>query len=83
MSHRTAATYVKVSNSYIMGPLREMHGMLANEPAKMEQAQKELVESCKRASDGIEVMFNVDREQTIREIENELQSPDPGQSIQN
>jgi hypothetical protein len=28
-------------------------------------------------------MFNVDREQTIREIENELQSPDPGQSIQN
>ncbi len=78
MSHRTAATYVKVSNNYILGPLRNMHGMPAIEPAKMEQAQKELLESCKRASEGIRIMFNEDREQqTNREMENALQSPDP------
>jgi hypothetical protein len=82
-SNRTAATYVKVSNNYIMEPLRKMHGMLAIEPAKMEQAQKELVESCERASKGITIMFNEDREQTIREMENSLQSLDPCQSIEN
>jgi hypothetical protein len=82
-SHRTAATYVKVSNNYIMEPLRKMHGMLAIEPAKMEKAQKELVESCKIASKGIKIMFNEDREQTIREIENAIQSSDMVQSIEN
>jgi hypothetical protein len=83
MSHRTAATYVKISNNYIMEPLRKMHGMLAIEPAKIKQAQLELVESCKRASEGIKVISKKDSEQTIRELENELQSPDPVQSIQN
>jgi hypothetical protein len=44
----------------------------------MEQAQKELLESCKRASEGIRIMFNEDRaQQAIREMENALQSPDP------
>jgi hypothetical protein len=82
-SHRTAATYVKVSNNYIIEPLQVMHGMLAIEPAKMEEAQQELIESCKKASEGIKVMFNEDRKQTIREIENALQSSDPVQSIEN
>ena len=82
-SHRTAATYVKVSNNYIMEPLRSMHGMLAIEPAKMQKAQEELMESCKKASEGIKIMFNEDRAQTIREMENALQSPDPVQSIDN
>jgi hypothetical protein len=76
-SHRTAATYVKVSNNYIMGPLRNMHGMLALEPEKIKQAQKELIDSCERASKGIQIMFNEDGVQTIPEIENALQSPDP------
>jgi hypothetical protein len=66
-----------------MEPLRKMHGMLAIEPAKIKQAQLELVESCKRASEGIKVISKKDSEQTIRELENELQSPDPVQSIQN
>jgi hypothetical protein len=83
-SHRTAATYVKVSNSYIMGPLRSMHGMLALAPAEMEKAQEELVASCKRACEGIKIMCKEDREQqTNREMENALQSSDPVQSIQN
>jgi hypothetical protein len=82
-SHRTAATYVKVSNNYIIEPLQVMHGMLAIEPAKMEEAQQELIESCKKAWEGIKVMFNEDRKQTIREIENALQSSDPVQSIEN
>jgi hypothetical protein len=82
-SHRTAAMYVQVSNNYIIEPLQVMHGMLAIEPAKMEQAQKELIESCKKASEGIKIMFNEDRKQTIREIENALQSSDPVQSIEN
>jgi hypothetical protein len=82
-SHRTAAMYVQVSNNYIIEPLQVMHGMLAIEPAKMEQAQKDLIESCKKASEGIKIMFNEDREQTIREIENALQSSDPVQSIEN
>ncbi|EFX83207.1 hypothetical protein DAPPUDRAFT_100775 [Daphnia pulex] len=60
-SHRTAATDVKVSNNYIMEPLRKMHGMLAIGPDEMEKAQKELIDSCKRASEGIKVMFNEDR----------------------
>jgi hypothetical protein len=82
-SHRRAATYVKVSNNHIMEPLRNMHGMLAIEPEKMEQAQKELIESCRKASRVIQIMFNEDRAQTNREMENALQSPDQGQSIQN
>jgi hypothetical protein len=82
-SHRTAAMYVQVSNNYIIEPLQVMHGMLAIEPAKMEQAQKELIESCKKASKGIKDMFNEDSAQTIREIENALQSSDPVQSIEN
>ncbi|EFX83209.1 hypothetical protein DAPPUDRAFT_315943 [Daphnia pulex] len=82
-SHRTAAMYVQVSNNYIIEPLQVMHGMLAIEPTKMEQAQKELIESCRKASEGIKIMFNEDREQTIREIENALQSSDTVQSIEN
>ncbi|EFX65572.1 hypothetical protein DAPPUDRAFT_333072 [Daphnia pulex] len=57
--------------------MRTMHGMLAIKPAKIEQAQKELVESCKIASQGIQTMYIEDRAQTIREMENALQSPDP------
>jgi hypothetical protein len=77
-SQHIAAMYVKVSNNYILGPLRNIPGMPAIEPAKMEQAQKELLESCKRASEGIRIMFNEDRaQQAIREMENALQSPDP------
>jgi hypothetical protein len=82
-SHRTAAMYVKVSNSYIMGPLRTMPGMLSIEPAEILKAQNELVESCKRASKGIKIMFNEDNAQAIREIENALQSLDLVQSIEN
>jgi hypothetical protein len=82
-SHRTAATYVKVSNNYIMEPLRNMHGMLSIEPAEIKQAQKELMDSCERASEGIKDMFNNDSAQTIRELENALQSLDPVQSIEN
>jgi hypothetical protein len=82
-SHHIAAMYVKVSNSYIMVPLRNMHGMPAIEPAKMEQAQKELVESCERASKGIKIMFKEATEQAFREIANEIQSSDTVQSIQN
>ncbi len=78
-SHRTAATYVKVSNNYIMEPLRNMHGMLALGPAEIPKAQEELVKSCKRASEGIKDMFNEDSAHTIRELENALQSLDPCQ----
>jgi hypothetical protein len=42
-----------------------------------------LIESCKKASKGIKDMFNEDSAQTIREIENALQSSDPVQSIEN
>ncbi len=77
-SHHIAATYVKVSNSFIMEPLRNIHGMLVLEPAKIPKAQRELVESCKIASKGIEIIFKEDEEQqAIREMENALQSPDP------
>ncbi len=82
-SHRTAATYVKVSNSYIMEPLRNMHVMLSIEPDELQQAQKELIDSCKKASAGIQIMFIEDREQTIREMENAIQSSDTVQSIEN
>jgi hypothetical protein len=34
-------------------------------------------------STGIKIMFNEDRAQTIREMENALQSPDPVQSLEN
>jgi hypothetical protein len=47
-----------------------MHGMMALGPAEMEKAQEKLIESRERASKGIKIMFNEDREQTIREIEN-------------
>ncbi|XP_046636092.1 uncharacterized protein LOC124314772 isoform X2 [Daphnia pulicaria] len=77
-SHHIAATYVKVSNSFIMEPLRNIHGMLSIEPAEIPKAQGELVESCKIASKGIKIIFKEDEEQqAIREMENALQSPDP------
>jgi hypothetical protein len=72
-SHRTAATYVKVSNNYIMEPLRNMHGMLAIEPAEMQQAQKELMKSCLNATEGIKIMFKEDKEQEMSEMQNERQ----------
>ncbi len=82
-SQRTAATYVKVSNNYIMEPLRKMHGMLALGPAEIPKAQEELVKSCERASKGITIMFIEENAQTIRELENALQSLDPIRSIEN
>jgi hypothetical protein len=57
--------------------------MLSIEPDELQQAQKELIDSCKKASAGIQIMFIEDREQTIREMENAIQSSDTVQSIEN
>jgi hypothetical protein len=73
-SHHVAATYVKVSDNYIMGPLKRMHGMLSIEPAKLEETQKNLLESCTKAMQGIQELGIEDRNKTIREIENKVQS---------
>jgi hypothetical protein len=45
--------------------LNNMLGMLLSiEPAQMQQAQEELMESSKRASEGIKIMFNENRAST-------------------
>nr|CAH0113458.1 unnamed protein product [Daphnia galeata] len=73
-SRHVAATYVKVSDNYIMEPLKQMHGMLSIEPAKLEETQKNLLESCTKAMQGIQELGIEDRNKTIREIENKVQS---------
>ncbi len=73
-SHRIAATYVKVSDNYIMDPLKRMHGMLSIEPAKLKETQGELLELCTEAMQGITDMGKEDRNKTVREIENEVQN---------
>jgi tRNA(Leu) C34 or U34 (ribose-2'-O)-methylase TrmL len=50
-----------------------MHGMLAIEPAEMQQAQKELMKSCLNATEGIKIMFKEDKEQEMSEMQNERQ----------
>jgi hypothetical protein len=72
-SQHTAATYVQVSHNYIMGPLKQMHGMLALRPDEMEEVQEELIKSCKNANEGIIVMFQLPSNQMLESINSNCQ----------
>nr|CAH0113456.1 unnamed protein product [Daphnia galeata] len=69
-SHRTATTYFKVSDNYIMGPLKQMHRMLALRPDEVAKVQDGLKQSCKNAVEGIQVMFHEETQQTIQQVQN-------------
>jgi hypothetical protein len=64
-THHSAKMYVNVSNNYIMESLTTMHGMLALPSNEVVASQKKnLIDSCKEASEGILKMCTEDKNNT-------------------
>jgi hypothetical protein len=56
-----------------MGPLKQMHGMLALRPDEMAKVQDGLKQSCKIAIEGIQDMFHEETQQTIQQVQSVIQ----------
>ena len=71
-THHSAKMYVTVSNKYIIKSINQMHGMLALPSSEVANAQKQLMASCKEASEGVRFLYKEEMEHTRHEMEMKL-----------